>query len=130
VHGGAFFARIETGATQTLKGSVVKLDTFGEKSFYEFKFLRTVVGPELEHVLAYRFVDGFAPSVGFVTQANKLNAPSFTYWVTTVVFAGTMAWSAVLYVTSSHEQQIIAHLHLPSYFRVDLAFCKAAGGWP
>jgi hypothetical protein len=53
---------------------------------------------------------------------------NFTYWATTVVFAGMMAWSAVLYMTSSHEQQVIAHLHFPSYFRVELAFCKAAGG--
>ena len=52
---------------------------------------------------------------------------TITYWAATVVFAGMMTWSAVLYMTSSHEQQIIAHLRFPSYFRVELAFCKAAG---
>jgi TRAP-type C4-dicarboxylate transport system permease small subunit len=58
-----------------------------------------------------------------------VNRKSITiaYWVTTVVFAGMMTWSAVLYMTSSHEQQVITHLGFPSYFRVELAFCKAAG---
>jgi hypothetical protein len=73
--GSAFSAGVETGVTQTLKGRIMKLNAFRQKSLYKFKFLRTVRGPVLEHVLAYRFVDGLAPGVSLVTQANKLNAP-------------------------------------------------------
>ncbi len=75
LRGSAFPAGIEAGVTQTLKARSMKLNAFGQKSLYKFKFLRAVAGPLLEHVLAYRFVDGLAAGVSLVTQANYLNAP-------------------------------------------------------
>ncbi len=49
-----------------------------------------------------------------------------TYWVTTSLFAGMMALSAVNYFSEEFIQSFV-HLGFPDYFRVELAFAKILG---
>lgn len=50
-----------------------------------------------------------------------------TYWITTVIVAGMMAFSAFLYLTKPEIAQAFHHLGFPDYFRIELAVAKLIG---
>jgi DoxX-like family len=49
------------------------------------------------------------------------------YWITTVLTALMMAFSAFAYLTSDEMVQAFQHLGFPSYFRIELAVAKIIG---
>jgi len=49
------------------------------------------------------------------------------YWITTVIVALMMTYSAYAYLTQDAMEQAFHHLGFPSYFRVELAIAKLAG---
>lgn len=54
-------------------------------------------------------------------------AQKITYWITTVIFAGMMLFSAFMYLTNPMMDEAFKHLGYPSYFRVELAIAKILG---
>ena len=56
-----------------------------------------------------------------------MKAIKITYWVTTVIVAVMMAYSAYAYLTQDAMLQAFHHLGYPDYFRVELAVGKLIG---
>ncbi|MDB5009953.1 MAG: DoxX-like family protein [Mucilaginibacter sp.] len=50
-----------------------------------------------------------------------------TYWITTVIIALMMTYSAYAYLTQATVYQAFHHLGYPDYFRVELAIGKFIG---
>jgi uncharacterized membrane protein YphA (DoxX/SURF4 family) len=50
-----------------------------------------------------------------------------TYWITTVIVALMMTYSAYAYLTQAALDQAFQHLGYPAYFRVELAIAKLLG---
>ena len=49
------------------------------------------------------------------------------YWITTIIIAAMMLFSAYAYLTSDQMKGAFVHLGFPSYFRVELAVAKILG---
>lgn len=58
---------------------------------------------------------------------KNAKAVKIIYWITTVLVAGMMAFSAYAYLTQDQMKQGFVHLGFPSYFRVELAIAKILG---
>jgi DoxX-like family len=58
---------------------------------------------------------------------KKMKAIKITYWVTTVIVALMMVYSAYAYLTAPAMAQAFHHLGYPDYFRVELAIAKIIG---
>ncbi|HEY9002425.1 MAG TPA: DoxX family protein [Mucilaginibacter sp.] len=56
-----------------------------------------------------------------------MKAIKITYWVTTVIVAIMMIYSAYAYLTQDAMVQAFHHLGYPDYFRVELAIGKVIG---
>ena len=56
-----------------------------------------------------------------------MKAIKITYWVTTVIIAVMMTYSAYAYLTQDAMLQAFHHLGYPDYFRVELAIGKLIG---
>ncbi|HEY8930611.1 MAG TPA: DoxX family protein [Mucilaginibacter sp.] len=56
-----------------------------------------------------------------------MKAIKITYWVTTVIVALMMTYSAYVYLTQPMMAQAFSHLGFPPYFRVELAIAKVIG---
>lgn len=50
-----------------------------------------------------------------------------TYWITTVIVALMMLYSAYAYFTAPEVAQGFQHLGFPAYFRIELAIAKLIG---
>jgi hypothetical protein len=50
-----------------------------------------------------------------------------TYWVSTIIAALMMAYSAYAYLTEPQMKGAFAHLGYPDYFRIELAIAKLIG---
>ncbi|MEB2774074.1 DoxX family protein [Algoriphagus sp. D3-2-R+10] len=49
------------------------------------------------------------------------------YWITTVIIAGIMLFSAFGYFTNPDMKATFVHLGFPNYFRIELAILKVLG---
>ena len=49
------------------------------------------------------------------------------YWITTIIVALMMTYSAYAYLTQDAMRQAFHHLGFPDYFRIELAIAKLAG---
>jgi len=56
-----------------------------------------------------------------------MKAIKITYWITTVIVAIMMVYSAYAYLTQDAMLQAFRHLGYPDYFRVELAIGKLIG---
>ncbi|WP_183564277.1 DoxX family protein [Mucilaginibacter sp. SP1R1] len=56
-----------------------------------------------------------------------MKALKITYWITTVIVALMMTYSAYAYLTQATMLQAFKHLGYPDYFRSELAAAKIAG---
>ena len=56
-----------------------------------------------------------------------MKATKITYWVTTVIVALMMIYSAYAYLTKPEMAQAFQHLGYPGYFRAELAVLKLIG---
>lgn len=56
-----------------------------------------------------------------------MKATKITYWITTVIIAAMMIYSAYAYLTKPEMEQAFQHLGYPGYFRVELAVLKLIG---
>jgi len=62
-----------------------------------------------------------------IKKIQKMKAIKITYWVTTVIVAIMMIYSAYAYLTQDAMVQAFHHLGYPDYFRVELAIGKVIG---
>ena len=56
-----------------------------------------------------------------------MKAIKITYWVTTIIVAVMMTYSAYAYLTQDAMLQAFHHLGYPDYFRIELAIGKLIG---
>jgi len=56
-----------------------------------------------------------------------MKAIKITYWISTVIVALMMAYSAFAYLTKPEMQQAFQHLGYPDHLRIELAIAKILG---
>jgi len=56
-----------------------------------------------------------------------MKAIKITYWVSTIIVAAMMLFSAYSYLTKPEMKQAFQHLGFPDYFRIELAVGKFIG---